>query len=61
MQDIETLGILTIHFNTKELKEADSPENSKTNMSQEIGTMEEYYTNTDNVLKYENEDMPNSH
>ena len=58
MPDIETLGILTINCNTMEMKEADGPENCKTNMSQEIEATEQYYTNTDNISKFENEDKP---
>ena len=58
MIEIETLGILTINCNTIEMKEADGPENCKTNMSQEIDATEEYCTNTDNILKFRNEDKP---
>ena len=36
MPDIKTLGILIINCNTIEKKEADAPENCKTNMSQEL-------------------------
>ena len=40
------------------MKEADGPESCKTNMSQEIVDIEEYYTNTDKDSHFENEDMP---
>ena len=56
MQDIETLGILTINYNTIERKEAEHPENCKTNMSQEIDASGEYYTNTDSVSRFEKKD-----
>ena len=43
MPDIQILGILTINCNRIELKEADGPENCKTNTSWEIDATEEYY------------------
>ena len=58
MQDIETLGILTINWNTIETKKADDPENCRMNSSQEIDAAEEYYTNTDNISKFEKKDKP---
>ena len=58
MPDIKTLGILTINCSTIEMKEADGPENYKTNTSQKIDATEEYYTNMDNVSKFENIDKP---
>ena len=36
MPDINTLGILTINCSTIEMKEADGPENCKTNTSQKL-------------------------
>ena len=56
--DTETLGILIVNCNTIEMKEANGPENCITNTSQEIDATEQYYTNTDNVSKFENEDKP---
>ena len=58
MPDIETQGILTINYNTIQMKEAGGPEKCKTNMSHEIDAREKCYTNTDNILKFENEDKP---
>ena len=58
MPDIKTLGILTFTCTTIEMKETDGPENGKTNISQEIDATGQYYTNTDNVSKFENEDKP---
>ena len=46
MPDIETLGILTINCNTIEMKDAEWPENHRTNMSQETDTTEEYTKET---------------
>ena len=54
MPDTETLGIVTINYNTIERKEVDSPKNCKTNMSQENDATEKCYTNT--VSEFENED-----
>ena len=54
----ETLGILTINCDTIETKETDSPESCKRNTSQEIDATDEYYINTDNITKFENEDKP---
>ena len=56
--DTEILGILTINCNSIEEEEAYSHENCKTNMSQEIDATEEYYTNTDSILKSGDEDKP---
>ena len=53
MTDIETLGILTVNCNAIEMKDADSPGNCQAHMNQEIDVTEEYYTNTDNVSKFE--------
>ena len=58
MPDIETVDILTINCNTIQMKKAESPENCKTNMSQKIDATEEYYTNTDNISKFEDEEKP---
>ena len=58
MLDIKTLGILTIDYNIIEMKDADDPENCRTNTSQEIDAIEAYYTNTNNVLKFESKDKP---
>ena len=73
MPDIETLGILIINCNIIDMKEVDGTENCKTNtdnsqeptseqhyvnMKQETGTTEEYCTNTDSILEFENKNEP---
>ena len=57
MPDIKTLGISTINCKTIESKEADSPQNCKTNIREEINATEKHYTYTDGS-KFENEDQP---
>ena len=58
MSGIETLGILFINCKTIEMEDADGPGNCKINMSQKIGAIGAYYTNTDNFSKFGNEDKP---
>ena len=58
MPHIETLSILAINCHTIEMKEVDDPENRKTNTSQQSDVTEQYYTNTDSISKFKNEDKP---